>query len=488
MAKTVSATGPGPIVVWLRDDLRLDDNPALAHAAETGQPVIPVFVLEEGGGGRPLGGAHRWWLHHSLEAFRASLRDLGSDLVLKRGDPRTIVPDLVRETGAASLFYNRRYHRPAVETDDAVATALGTIAVESFQANILHDPAAVKTKTGGFYKVYTPFMKTLRGNGEPRDPIDPPASLVAPKGGLPASDDLAAWSLLPTRPDWSGGIARDWQPGEAVARSRFEDFCQSSLRGYDESREIPAEDGTTRMSPRLRFGEVSPYRLWHLAEEAARHNRVPPKAIETFRRELIWRDFNYHVLHHVGAIDRDNINPRFDGFEWQGTKSQLRAWQRGRTGYPIVDAAMRQLWQTGWMHNRMRMIVGSFLTKDLLIDWREGEHWFWDTLVDGDIASNTAQWQWIAGSGADAQPFFRIFNPITQGQKFDARGAYIRRYLPELAELSDKDIHTPWLAGSAALRKAGITLGETYPKPIVDHGEARERALAVYRASRPDPG
>lgn len=474
-----------PVVVWLRDDLRLDDNPALAHAAETGRPVVPLVVLEEDGGGRPLGGAHRWWLHHSLRSLDASLTSIGSGLVLRRGAPETVVPDIVREIGAGALFMNRRYHRPADAADAAITSALEEVEVESFQAHILHDPDGVRTKTGGFYKVYTPFMKSLRAAGEPRDPMDAPKSLKAPKGGLPRSDKLAGWKLLPTKPDWSGGMRETWTPGEANAHERFEHFCDSILAGYDESRELPAEDGTTRMSPHLRFGEISPYRLWHRAEEEARGSRIPGKAIETFRRELIWRDFNYHVLHHVGAIDRENINKRFEGFDWQGTKAELKAWQHGRTGYPIVDAAMRQLWQTGWMHNRMRMVVGSFLTKDLLIDWREGEQWFWDTLVDGDIASNTAQWQWIAGSGADAQPFFRIFNPITQGQKFDPTGAYIGRYLPELAKLSDKDIHTPWLAGAASLKKAGIRLGETYPEPIVDHGKARERALAVYRATRP---
>lgn len=483
MTKSVGHTRP--VVVWLRDDLRLDDNPALAHAAETGRPVVPLVVLEDGGGGRSLGAAHRWWLHHSLTALGASLKKIGSGLVLRSGNPETVVPAFVRETKAGALFMNRRYHRPADTSDAAVASALEEVEVESFQAHILHDPDRVRTKTGGFYKVYTPFMKTLRAGGDPRDPMDAPKRLKAPKGGLPPSDDLGDWKLLPTKPDWSGGMAEAWRPGEAIAQERFEHFCDSILGGYDESRERPAEDGTTRMSPHLRFGEISPYRLWHRAEEEARSNRrVPDKAIETFRRELVWRDFNYHVLHHVGAIDRENINKRFDGFDWEESKAELKAWQRGKTGYPIVDAAMRQLWQTGWMHNRMRMVVGSFLTKDLLIDWREGERWFWDTLVDGDIASNTAQWQWIAGSGADAQPFFRIFNPITQGQKFDPKGVYIRRFLPELAALSDKDIHTPWLAGSATLKSAGIRLGETYPHPIVDHSKARERALSVYRGSR----
>ena len=478
-------TSSSPILVWLRDDLRLDDNPALADAAESGRPVVVLYVLdEESDGIRSLGGAHRWWLHHSLTALAKDLATAGATLILRRGAAAKLVPAVIAEAEASGLWLNRRYDQAGDAMDDSIAEALDGIEVQSFRANLLHDPQAVKTKTGGYYRVYTPFWRNLSQSGEPRDPIDAPTKILGPKR-LPKSDDLASWKLLPTKPDWSGGMAAEWVAGEAAARERFALFCEDMLDDYHNGRERPADDATSRMSPHLRFGEISPFRLWHMATDAARQRQsVPDKAIETFQKELVWREFNYHLLYHFGALGTRNFNPRFDKFPWRKSASDLKAWQKGLTGYPIVDAAMRQLWQTGWMHNRMRMIVGSFLTKDLLIDWQEGERWFWDTLVDGDIASNTSQWQWIGGSGADAQPFFRIFNPVAQGQKFDSAGVYIRRYVPELAELSDKDIHAPWTLSASVLAKAGVKLGETYPNPIVDHGGARQRALEAYQSTR----
>ncbi|MEX6506717.1 deoxyribodipyrimidine photo-lyase [Jiella sp. M17.18] len=484
MAKAREGGTGGPIVVWLRDDLRLDDNPALAHAAETGRPVVPLVVLdEESDGVRPLGGAHQWWLHHSLDAFGRSLRGIGSQLTLRRGAAKGAVLDVVEAVGATALFMNRRYDPASRAVDDAVAEAFGEeVAVERFTANILHAPEAVKTTTVGWYKVYTPFRKKLQERGEPRDPIDPPAGLKQP-GAFPKSDRLEDWDLLPTKPDWSAGIAEFWAVGETAAQERFEHFCDELLEDYHHGRERPRDDATSRMSPHLRWGEISPYRLWHTASAfAGRRKTIPDEAIRTFRQELIWRDFNYHLLYHFGALASEDFNDRFKRFGWRSAKADLQAWQKGLTGYPIVDAGMRQLWECGWMHNRVRMIVGSFLTKDLLIDWREGERWFWDTLVDGDIASNTAQWQWIGGTGADAQPFFRIFNPITQSEKFDRNGDYIRRFVPELKDLPAKAIHAPWEADAATLEDAGVTLGETYPKPIVDHGRGRQRALDAYGA------
>lgn len=474
-----------PIVVWLRNDLRLDDNPALAHAAATGRPVVPLLVLdEEGKGGRPIGGAHKWWLHHSILALSQALEAAGSGLVLRRGASADVVPALVREAGAGALWFNRRYDQAADALDDEIADSMPEIDTEAFRGHILHDPAAVKTKTGGYYKVYTPFWKTLTSGPAPRDPIDAPTRIARPAGGLPASDDLGSWALLPTGPDWSAGFAPDWVPGEASAHKRFALFCETLLDDYPRGRERPAEDATSRMSPHLRWGEISPFRLWREADAAAARRPVPAGAMERFRKELVWRDFNYHLLFHFGPLASRNVNARFDAFPWRTAPGELRAWRKGLTGYPIVDAGMRQLWQTGWMHNRLRLITGSFLTKDLLIDWREGERWFWDTLIDGDEASNTSQWQWIGGSGADAQPFFRIFNPVAQGRKFDAAGDYIRRYVPELAALSGQDIHAPWTADAAVLAKAGVELGKTYPAPIVDHAEARDRALAAFRSLR----
>lgn len=481
-----SQAGDSPVIVWLRNDLRLDDNPALAHAADTGKLVIVLFVLDdESDGIRPLGGAHRWWLHHSLISLGKDLAAIGGTLVLRRGPSAAVVASVVREAEAGALFMNRRYGQGADALDDGITESLSSIDVQIFRAQLLHDPKAVKTKTGGYYKVYTPFWRNLSESGDPRDPIDAPKTLRGLEASQLPSDAVGDWALLPEKPDWSGGIAAEWTPGEAAAVERFELFCDKLLDDYHNGRERPADDATSRMSPHLRFGEISPFRLWHMAQAAAdRRKSVAGKAIETFKKELVWRDFNYHLLYHFGPLQTENFNARFDRFPWRSSPEDLVAWQKGLTGYPVVDAAMRQLWQTGWMHNRMRMIVGSFLTKDLLIDWREGESWFWDTLVDGDIGSNTSQWQWIAGSGADAQPFFRIFNPVAQGQKFDSQGVYIRRYVPELAKLSDKDIHEPWKLSAATLSKAGVTLGETYPKPIVDHGEARKRALEAYQSIR----
>ncbi|MBP0618078.1 cryptochrome/photolyase family protein [Jiella mangrovi] len=480
MAKT-DETAAGPIVVWIRDDLRLDDNPALAHAAETGRPVVPLFVLdEESKGVRSLGGAHKWWLHHSLEGFARSLRGKGSQLTMRRGKAKEHVLDVIEAVGATALFFNRRYDPASRSVDDAIEEALSDdVSVERFSANILHDPESVETKTGGYYKVYTPFWKNVSETGF-RDPIDAPRGLKQPDA-FPRSDDLGDWDLLPTKPDWSGGLAEFFTPGEKAGQERLEYFCDDLLAGYHNGRERPFADETSRLSPHLRWGEISPFRAWDTANTyASRRKSIPGDAIRTFRQELVWRDFNYHLLYHFGRLETDNFNDRFDGFEWRNSKKDLQAWQRGLTGYPIVDAGMRQLWQTGWMHNRVRMIVGSFLTKDLLIDWRDGERWFWDTLVDGDIASNTAQWQWIGGAGADAQPFFRIFNPITQSEKFDPKGDYIRTFVPELKDLPSTAIHAPWEADESTLAEAGVTLGKTYPKPIVDHGEARQRALDAY--------
>lgn len=485
MDDTTSKAHGGPIVVWLRDDLRLDDNPALATAADTGRPVVPLYVLDETSEDiRALGGAHQWWLHHSLDAFARSLHGKGSALTLRRGAAKDEILAIIAAVGATALYFNRRYDPAGRGVDDRIAEALGeAFDVRRFTANILHEPDEVQTTTGGYYKVYTPFWKKLSAS-EPRDPIDAPAGFKQPED-FPRSDNLADWALLPTKPDWSGDIAEAWTPGEKAALERLETFCDDDVAGYHEARDNPSADRTSGLSPHLRWGEISPYRIWHTAQTyASRRQSIPDDAIRTFKKELVWRDFNAHLLHHCDNLATTNINKRFDAFPWRRSDADLRAWQRGLTGYPIVDAGMRQLWQTGWMHNRVRMIVGSFLTKDLLLDWRDGERWFWNTLVDGDAASNPAQWQWVAGSGADAQPFFRVFNPVTQSEKFDPNGTYIRRFVPELAELPDKAIHAPWNATAETLAKAGIKLGETYPSPIVDHKAARERALAAYSEIR----
>ncbi len=474
----VSTTAP--IIVLFRNDLRISDNKALAAAAETGRAVIPLFVFDEpGSGARPAGAASRWWLHHSLAALMKSLEALGSELLLKEGAAEKIVAEAIRATGADTVFWNRRYAPSHIATDQALKSSLRKegIVAESFDGFLLHEPSRIATQSGDFYRVYTPFYKRLAADGEPRDPVDAPSAIRAAPVEL-GSEKLESFDLLPNKPDWSGGLAGRWVPGERGAMDRLEAFLDNRLAGYSENRDVPGVDGTSGLSPHLAHGEITPFQIM-----AALRRRSSGDA-EKFRKELAWREFSYHLLFHRPDIDRENFRPEFDGFEWETDAPALKAWQRGATGYPIVDAGMRELWQTGWMHNRIRMIAASFLVKDLLIDWRRGEEWFWDTLVDADAANNPASWQWVAGSGADAAPYFRIFNPTLQGEKFDPEGKYVRRYVPELAKLPDRYIHRPWEAPSSVLLDGGINLGKDYPLPIVDHAKARDRAMAAYRATR----
>lgn len=464
-------------IVWLRDDLRLDDNPALVEAAALGLPLTVVFILdEESEGVRPLGGATRWWLHHSLTSLAAALEATGSRLVLRRGPALEVIRQLAAETNAGHLFWNRRYSLPERTLDAAVKAWGGENGIEasSYQANLLFEPWTVRTGAGGPYKVFTPFWRACLANGDVRGPLDAPLKLPAPPkgtGGMPAGDELEGWQLLPSSPDWSGGLAETWEPGEEGAHRRLEDFLDGPARDYGTGRNVPGVEGTSRLSPHLRFGEVSPFRIWR--EIRSSFPREVPADVGIFRSELGWREFCWHLLYTNPELATRNYRAEFDRFEWQSLGSEeLKAWQQGRTGYPFVDAGMRQLWQTGWMHNRVRMAAASFLVKNLLADWRTGEAWFWDTLVDADAASNPANWQWVAGSGADASPYYRIFNPVTQSKKFDAAGNYLRRYIPELAGLDGKGIHEPWKAG-------GDLRG--YPAPLVDLPESRERALEAYQ-------
>lgn len=465
-------------LVWLRDDLRLDDNPALAEAASLGLPLTVLYVLDEQSAGiRPLGGATRWWLHHSLAALSAALEAKGSRLLLRRGQAAGIVREVAEETGAGHLFWNRRYGLPERSVDTAVKTWAAEHGIEaaSFQANLLFEPWTVRTGAGGPYKVFSPFWRSCQEGQEPRSPGEAPAHLPEPairgNRSLPQGDDLDAWRLLPRVPDWSAGLAETWAPGEDGAHRRLEDFLDGPADEYGTSRDVPGVQGTSRLSPHLRFGEVSPFRVWH--ELRRRFPREAPAGVGIFRSELGWREFCWHLLYSNPELATRNYRPEFDRFEWQAlTGDELTAWQQGRTGYPLVDAGMRQLWQTGWMHNRVRMAAASFLTKNLLSDWRVGEAWFWDTLVDADAASNPANWQWVAGSGADASPYFRIFNPVTQSKKFDADGRYLREFVPELAALDSKAIHEPWKQPDAA---------PGYPAQLVGLPESRERALETYQ-------
>jgi len=472
-------------IVWLRDDLRLDDNPALSHAVELGLPLTVVYILdEESPGIRPLGGAARWWLHHSLTSLAAALAEAGSTLTLRRGPARRVIQDLIAETGAQHMLWNRRYGGPerSLDADIKAWAAENGIEAASFQANLLFEPWTITTGSGGPYKVFTPYWRACTASGEPRPPLDAPARLPSPavagSKNHAGSGTLADWSLLPVSPDWSSGLAATWEPGEAGAHSRLEDFLDGPAQEYGTGREIPGVEGTSRLSPHLRFGEISPFRVWH--ELRRRFPREATPDVGIFRSELGWREFCWQLLYANPQLATRNYRPDFDRFEWQQpTAAELGAWQQGRTGYPLVDAGMRQLWQTGWMHNRVRMAAASFLVKNLLADWRIGEAWFWDTLVDADAASNPANWQWVAGSGADASPYFRIFNPVTQSKKFDAEGRYLREFIPELARMDRKAIHEPWKQPDV----------QGYPAPVVGLPESRERALATYQKLREDqPG
>ncbi len=445
-----------PAVAWLRDDLRIADNPALRAAVDRGGPVVVLYVLdEESPGIRPLGGATRWWLHHSLAALADDLRGRGGRLVLRRGPAEEVLPAVVTEVGADAVFWNRRYGASR-ELDARLKERLrgdGT-EVASFAANLLVEPWTVRTEQGHPFQVFTPFWRAAQQQPI-RDLVPAPRELSSPR--QVASDDLDDWELLPTRPDWAGGLRAAWEPGERAARRRLEHFATEVLADYHE-RDVPAQGATSLLSPRLRFGELSPVQLWHRVHgdltAAARRN------VSKFLSEVGWREFDWSILYRHTGLAHRNFREEFDAFPWETPRAaELRAWQQGRTGIPLVDAGMRQLWTTGYMHNRVRMVTASFLVKNLLIDWRVGEKWFWDTLVDADEANNPANWQWVAGSGADAAPYFRVFNPDLQAEKFDPHREYIRQWVPE--------------AGA-----------DDYPEPIVDLAQSRRDALAAFEHAR----
>ena len=458
-------------IVWLRNDLRVSDNPALVEALRTGQPVLPVFSLDdETVGRRPLGSASRWWLHYSLHSLDESLRKLGSRLTLRRGPAGRVLSDLVTECAATSVFWNRAYDEGSRHRDAHLKKSLAErgLRAESFKASLLFEPWEVKNQSGDPFKVFTPFWRACRALPPPDEPLPAPKSLPVPKT-WPATDLLADWRLLPTTPDWAGGLRATWTPGEAGALARLSRFLDIALDAYRDARDLPAVEGTSRLSPHLAFGEISPRQVWRAAT-----NRGASAAVDKFLSEMGWREFAYSLLFHNGNLAERNFRPEFDTFPWADPGETVVAWQKGLTGYPIVDAGMRELWATGWMHNRVRMIAASFLTKDLLIDWRAGERWFWDTLVDADPANNATGWQWVAGCGADAAPYFRVFNPVLQGAKFDPKGEYVRRWVPELADLPDAVVHSPWTA-------AKPLPASVYPGRVVEHGAARDRALAAFQ-------
>jgi deoxyribodipyrimidine photo-lyase len=470
-----------PIIFWYRQDLRSIDLPGLNAAAATGRPVLPVFILDDDAPGDwSPGGASRWWLHHSLRALAEELRELGATLVLRRGDSADVLQTLIRDSGASSVYCSRQYEPWAADLEQALHATLTPRGVEfkRFPGHLLFEPGSVRTGSDEPFKVFTPFWRACRKLPEPAQPKAPPDDTLWHTEPVD-SDVLEDWALLPRQPDWAAEWPRLWTPGSAGARERLQTFLQDRLGDYASERDRPGVDATSRLSPHLHFGEISPRSVWHAAKDAARQAGQDEMA-DKFLAELGWREFSYHLLTFFPHIPETSFKPAFEHFPWSGTREQLRAWQLGQTGYPIVDAGMRELWATGYMHNRVRMVTASFLTKHLLIDWRLGERWFWDTLVDADLASNSCSWQWVAGSGADAAPYFRIFNPTMQGEKFDAAGDYVRHWVPEIAGLPDKHLHQPSAAPAKVLEEAGVVLGETYPEPMVDHREAREAALAAY--------
>jgi deoxyribodipyrimidine photo-lyase len=473
-----------PVIVWFRCDLRLADHPALSAAVAMGAPLICLYVLDERASARPLGAASRWWLAQSLRALDADLRKAGGALVLRKGDAARVVAEIARSTAASAVFWNRIHAKADAAVAERLATSLSDlgIATHEMPGDLLAEPARIRGSSGGGMRVFTPFWKRVLALGDPAKPLPAPKQLAA--GPKLASDPLESWKLEPVAPDWAVGLRQTWKPGEAGAFARLKEFLDEKAQGYAILRDRPDRDATSHLSPHLRFGEISPRQIWYAARFAAARNGKIAGDVDKFLTELGWREFCRHLLFDHPEMHRKNLQGAFDAFPWVDDERALRAWQKGRTGYPIVDAGLRELWRTGVMHNRVRMIVASFLVKHLLIDWRAGEAWFWDTLVDADPGSNPANWQWVAGSGADAAPYFRIFNPILQGEKFDTQGDYVRKWVPEIAKLPNKLLHKPWTATPLELASADVTLGKTYPQPIVDHKAGRERALAAYAKTR----
>ncbi|WP_343610084.1 deoxyribodipyrimidine photo-lyase [Novosphingobium sp.] len=458
-----------PVLLWLRRDLRLADQPALRAAVDSGSPVIPVYVLDdETPRHRKMGGASRWWLHLSLQSLSQDLLQHDSRLILRRGRSEEVLADLAEETGAETI-HALHHHEPWwLNAEKAVAKA--GLDLQLHHGNYLAPPGSVTSGAGTPYRIYTPFWRALQQHMPPPPPVAKPRHIPAPSH-WPRSDDLADWHLLPTKPDWAGGFRAEWTPGEKGAHERLNDFIDEA-RHYGEARNLPSQEGTSRLSPHLAFGEISPAQCWHALEDD------DSEGAQIFRSELGWRDYAQNQIVSMPDYGARPANPAFEHFPWRDDLDALEAWEHGRTGYPIVDAGMRQLWHTGWMHNRVRMIVASLLIKHLGIDWRAGECWFWDTLVDADYAQNSVNWQWSAGSGVDANQFTRIMAPLTQSEKFNA-GDYIRQWVPELASVEGDEIHNP----SALVRhKTG------YPEMIVAHVEGRERALGAYRVMKTAAG
>lgn len=478
-----------PSIVWLRQDLRLQDQPAFAAAVDHGGGIIPVYIADPAGDNDwAPGGASKWWLHHSLSALGASIRARGGRLILRSGDSLAELNALIESTGATAVYWCRRYEPFGVARDGEIKKSLNArgVTAQSFNGALLHEPHTIKNKQGTPYKVFTPYWKhclslpkEAPGGGAPEHWPQPPS--------WPSSPELDELNLRP-KVDWADAFPRHHEPGEAGGHKRLQEFLSETVECYVEERDFPGTRGTSRLSPHLHYGEISPRQIWAVTRQLGEASGIfpPGNGARVFLSEVGWREFAYHLMFHFPHTLREPLREEFGQFPWRKDPggTLLQAWQRGHTGYPIVDAGMRELWSTGWMHNRVRMVVASFLVKHLRLPWQSGAEWFWDTLVDADLAANTLGWQWSAGCGADAAPYFRIFAPVLQGQKFDKNGEYVRRWIPELAKLPDKYLHAPWSAPKACLADAQIVLGKDYPEPIVDHQTARKAALAAYQEMR----
>ena len=475
-----------PLIYWFRQDLRIKDNPTLTAAAQTGRPIICVYILDQNQNNHwPNGAATLWWLHHSLFRLSESLKALNIKLILRKGSVIEELDNIVQSTGAESLYFTRHYEPYNSDLESQINQHFSDqIEVKRFRGYLLYEPEAIRTGKDEPYKVFTPFYRCCLKTSTPGAPVRTPKNLISYKKRI-ASDRLNDWKLLPKAPNWAKGFNEYWVPGELGAHENLKDFITYSGNKYPVLRNRPDVTGTSRLSPHMHFGEISPRQIWTAIKNSPKileHNG------EAYLRQLIWRDFAYHLLVHWPDFPEKPFRKEFNKFPWKTDTKSLQVWQQGNTGYPIIDAGMRELWKTGWMHNRVRMIVASFLIKDLLIPWQQGEEWFWDTVVDANLANNAASWQWVAGSGADASPYFRVFNPVLQGEKFDPIGDYVREWVPELKHIPKKYIHSPWLAPEDILIKAKITLGKNYPHPIIDHSFARDRALAAYKKLKDSNG
>jgi deoxyribodipyrimidine photo-lyase len=478
---------PAPAIVWFRHDLRLADNPALLAAIQREGAILPVFVFApEEELPWPPGGASRWWLHQSIAALDARLRSLGSRLIIRCGPTLATLRAIAEESGADTVLWNRRYEPAIIARDRGIKETLKNqgLTVVSFNAALLHEPWTIQNKSKTPFQVFTPFWKNCLAKPDPDEPLPAPKNLAQPST-WPQSLNLDELQLQP-KLNWGEGLDAAWQPGEAGAAANLSRFLTKAFDNYTDHRNRPDVVGTSRLSPHLHFGEISPRQLWHGVGRMATKRGLSTILWRgsQFLAEIGWREFAHHLLFHFPGTPTEPLRENFRKFPWRKNQDGLPAWQRGETGYPIVDAGMRELWKTGWMHNRVRMIAASFLVKDLLIDWQEGARWFWDTLVDADLGQNTLGWQWTAGCGADAAPYFRVFNPTSQGAKFDPQGEYVRKWCPELAKLPDRWLHQPHAAPPEILQIAGVELGHNYPRPIVSHAIAREVALEAYARTK----